>query len=113
MQLVAALAVGFSLPSRFAFESVRYVRELLSGLVQIGSLRVAVLTGGDLIAKSAGRCYKNMCLDLVGLLFHGLQFHDHLGALEPTLFHVVEHLPDHLADRFNRVADLAAIFHLA
>src|SRR5450631_1338624 len=107
------MAVGYSLPSRFAFESVRYVSALLSGLPLIGSLRVAVMTGVFLIAKSVCRCYKKTRLYLAGPVFHGFQFQNNLGALEPPLFHVVEHLPDHFADRFNRVADLAAIFHLA
>lgn len=103
----------YSLPSRFAFESVRYVRVLLSGMLLDRLPEVAVVTGNDLIAKSEGRCYKKKHLDLAGPVFHGFQFHNHLGALETTLFHIVEHLPDHLADRLNRGADLAAIFHLS
>ena len=64
-------------------------------------------------SKKRGPMLQKKSLDLAGPVFHGFQLHDHRGALEPPLLHVVEHFPDHLADRFHRVADLAAIFHLA
>ena len=59
MQRVAAMAVGYSLPSRFACESVRYVSvRVFRSYSVIGSLRVAAVTEKEFIAKSAGRCYK-------------------------------------------------------